>query len=187
MSECFLQPIITDMNERFEYSKLVFDGIIAKGYEVGVRMDNGKVVRRDYFHYGGAAVILPVCNDGDIVMIRNYRFAVDEDLLELPAGILDEGEPPEVCAARELTEETGYKAETVEKLGQFYTGPGTTNQVLHSFLATGLTEGPQDLEEYERITVESFPQDQVRRMIAGGEIHDAKTITTLSLYWLGEQ
>ena len=175
------------MNERFVYSKLVFDGIIAKGYQVGVRMDDGKVVRRDYLYYGGAAVILPVRDDGSIVMIRNYRFAVDEHLLELPAGILAEGEPPEVCAARELTEETGYKARNVAKLGQFYTGPGTSNQVLHSFLATGLTQGTQDLEEYERITVESFPQDQVRRMIAGGEIHDAKTITTLSLYWLGEQ
>ena len=175
------------MNERFEYSKLVFDGTIVKGYEVGVRMDDGKVVRRDYFHYGGAAVILPVRDDGSIVMIRNYRFAVEEHLLELPAGMLAEGEPPEICAARELTEETGYKARKVEKLGQFYTGPGTSDQVLHSFLATGLTEGTQDLEEYERITVESFPQDQVRRMIAGGEIHDAKTITTLSLYWLREQ
>jgi ADP-ribose pyrophosphatase len=175
------------MNGRFEYSKLVFDGVIAKGYEVGVRMDDGKVVRRDYIHYEGAVVILPVLDDGAIVMIRNYRFAVDEHLMELPAGMLDEGEPPEVCAARELTEETGYKAETVEKLGQFYTGPGTTNQVLHSYLATGLTEGTQDLEEYERITVDSFPQEEVRRMIASGEIHDAKTISTLSLYWLREQ
>ncbi len=176
-----------DMSQRFEYSKLVFDGVVAKAYQVGVRMDDGKVVQRDYFRYGGAAVVLPLHSDGSIVMIRNYRFAVEEHLLELPAGMLAEGEPPEICAARELTEETGYKAETVEKLGHFYTGPGTTNQVLHSFLATGLTEGPQDLERYERITVESFPQAQVRRMIAGGEIHDAKTISTLSLYWLREK
>ena len=175
------------MKDRFEYSKLVFDGVVAKGYEVGVRMDDGKVVRRDYLHYDGAAVILPVRDDGSIVMIRNYRFAVDENLLELPAGMLADGEPPEVCAARELTEETGYKAQKVEKLGQFYTGPGTSNQILHSFLATGLTEGAQNLEEYERITVESFSQAQIRRMIAGGEIHDAKTISTLSLYWLRGQ
>ncbi|MBL7132617.1 MAG: NUDIX hydrolase [Phycisphaerae bacterium] len=161
--------------------------MVAKGYEVGVRMDDGKVVRRDYLHYDGAAVILPVRDDGSIVMIRNYRFAVDENLLELPAGMLSTGEPPEVCAARELTEETGYKAQKVEKLGQFYTGPGTSNQILHSFLATGLTEGAQNLEEYERITVESFSQAQIRRMIAGGEIHDAKTISTLSLYWLRGQ
>ena len=175
------------MTDRFEYSKLAFDGVIAKGYEVGVRMDDGKVVRRDYLHYDGAVVVLPVLDDGSIVMIRNYRFAVDENLLELPAGILSEGEPPEDCAARELTEETGYRARKVARLGRFYTGPGTSNQVLHSFLATGLTEGAQDLEEYERITVETFSQDEVRRMIAGGEIHDAKTISTLSIYWLREQ
>ncbi len=175
------------MAERFAYSKLMFDGVVAKAYQVGVRMDDGKVVQRDYFRYPGAAVVLPVRDDGAIVMIRNYRFAADEHLLELPAGILAEGEPPEICAARELTEETGYKADKIEKLGQFYTGPGTTDEVMHSFLATGLTEGPQDLERYERITVETFSREEVRRMVADGTIHDAKTIATFCLYRLREQ
>ncbi len=171
-------------DERFVSHELIFDGKVAKGYAVEVRMDDGRVVRRDYFHYGGAAVILPVLADGSIVLISNYRFAVDEHLLELPAGMLDANEEPADCAARELTEETGYSAGRVEKLGAFYSGPGTTDENMHAFLATELTAGDQNLEMYERITVEVYSQGQVRRMVADGEIHDAKTIAALGLYWL---
>jgi len=171
-------------DERFVSHELIFDGTVAKGYAVEVRMDDGCVVRRDYFHYGGAVVILPVLADGSIVLISNYRFAVDEHLLELPAGMLGADEEPADCAARELTEETGYSAGRVEKLGAFYSGPGTTDETMHAFLATELTAGDQNLETYERITVEVYSQDQVRRMVADGVIHDAKTIAALGLYWL---
>lgn len=177
------------MNERFEYQKLVFDGKIAKVYDVGLKMSDGKVVPRDYIHYSGAAVVLPVLDDGSIVLIRNYRFAVDEHLWELPAGILEADEDPAFCASRELTEETGYTAETVEPLGKFFPGPGTNDERMFAFLATGLTAGEQDLETYEEITVETMPADEVRRMVIDGRIHDGKTIATLALYWLtqGEQ
>ena len=176
--------IISCVNKRFEYQELIFDGKVAKGYKVGVRMQDGRVVRRDYFHYEGAAVVLPILDDGRIVMIRNYRFAVDEHLYELPAGMLNEGEDPIGCAARELTEETGYTAARIEKLGQFYTGPGTTDELMHAYLATGLSDGRQNLEAYEQITVETFSEDEIRQMVASGEIHDGKTIATLGLYWL---
>jgi ADP-ribose pyrophosphatase len=172
------------MNGKFEYQELVFDGKVAKGYHVGLRMQDGSVVRRDYFHYNGAAVVLPVLDDGRIVMIRNYRFAVDERLYELPAGMLNSGEDPLQCAVRELTEETGYAAASVEKLGEFYTGPGTTDELMHAYLATGLTDGRQNLEKYEEITVEIFSEERVREMVASGGIHDGKTIAALGLYWL---
>jgi len=171
-------------DERFVSHELIFDGAVAKGYAVEVRMDDGCVVRRDYFHYGGAAVIVPFLGDGSIVMIRNYRFAVDEHLLELPAGMLNPAEQPETCAARELTEETGYSAGRIEKLGTFFSGPGTTDETMHAFLATELTAGEQNLETYERITVEVYPAARVRRMVATGDVHDAKTIAALGLYWL---
>ena len=77
------------MNERFETSELIFDGHVAKGYKVHLRMPDGNVVQRDFIHYDGAAVVLPVLADGSIVLIRNYRFAVDEHLYELPAGMLE--------------------------------------------------------------------------------------------------
>ncbi|MCE5325545.1 MAG: NUDIX hydrolase [Planctomycetaceae bacterium] len=169
---------------KFESKTLVYKGRVAAAYKVTLRMDDGSIVERDFVHYGGAAVILPVLDDGSIAMIRNQRFAVDEDLLELPAGMLDEGENPDLCAARELTEETGYVAGRVEKLGQFFTGPGTTDEVMHAYLATGLTAGPQNLEQYERITVEVYSDAAVRQMVRDGTLHDGKSIAALALYWL---
>ncbi len=172
------------MGERFEYDELIFKGKVAEVHKVGLRMSDGNVVQRDLIHYDGATVVLPVLSDGRIVLIRNYRFAVDETLWELPAGMLEPAEDPEACAARELTEETGYTAGKLEKLGQFFTGPGTTDELMHSYLATDLTDGQQDLETYEEITVEVFSDADVQRMVRDGTIHDAKTITALTLYWL---
>jgi len=172
------------MNDRLEFRELVYDGKIAKGYRVGLRMPDGNVVQRDFFHYNGAAVVLPVLDDGSIVLIRNYRFAVDEHLYELPAGMLEEGEDPAECAARELIEETGYRAGRMEKLGAFYTGPGTTDENMHAFLATELTGGQQDLEAYEEIRVEVFGDAAIRQMVADGTIHDGKTIAALAYYWM---
>jgi ADP-ribose pyrophosphatase len=172
------------MHERFHSSELVFDGRVVQGYKVQLRMPDGRVVRRDFLHYNGAVVVLPVLADGSMVLIRNYRFAVDEHLLEIPAGMLEEGEDPADCAARELAEETGYTAGRVERLGEFFTGPGTTDERMHAYLATELTDGEQNLEPYEEIRVELMPEARVREMILSGELHDGKTLAALSLYWL---
>jgi len=173
------------MNERFEYDELVYDGKVTKVHRVGLRTGDGEVVQRDLVCYGGAVVVLPVLPDGSIVLIRNYRFAVDERLWELPAGMLEEGEPPAACAARELAEETGYTAGSIRELGAFYTGPGTTDENMHAFLATELVAGRQNLERHEEITVQVLPAATVRDMVLSGEIHDGKTIATLALHWLG--
>ena len=172
------------MDERFEYDELVFDGLIAKVHKVGLRMADGHVAQRDFIHYPGAAVVLPILDDGSIVLIRNRRFAVDEELYELPAGILEDAEAPQLCAARELTEETGYTAGRMVALGGFYSTPGTSDEYLHAFLALDLTDGKQALEGYEQITVEVFCEDEVRRMVSDGRIKDAKSIAALALYWL---
>jgi ADP-ribose pyrophosphatase len=169
---------------KFEYDKLIYKGRVVELHDVGVRMPDGKVVQRDFLHYGGAAVILPVLEDGSIVFIRNYRFAVNEHLLELPAGMLDNDEEPAVGAARELIEETGYTAGKLEKLCQFVSGPGTCDEVMHCFLATGLKLGKQALEDYEEISVDVLSDKEVRAMVADGRIHDAKTIAALGIYWV---
>jgi ADP-ribose pyrophosphatase len=172
------------MKPRFEYDKLVYKGRVVELHDVGVRMPDGKVMQRDFLHYGGASVILPVLDDGSIVFIHNYRFAVQEVLLELPAGMLDGDEDPAAGAQRELIEETGYRAGRIEKLCQFFSGPGTCDEVMHCFLATGLTHGKQALEDYEEITVEVISDKEARAMVADGRIHDAKTIATLGIYWV---
>jgi len=172
------------MTKRFETDEVIYRGRVAEVHKVGVRMPDGKVVPRDYIHYNGAAVILPVLDDGRIVMIRNWRFAVNEDLWELPAGMIDAGEDPAATAGRELTEETGYTAGRLEPLGWFWTGPGTTDEHMHPYLATELVAGPQRLERYEQITVEILTAERAIEMIRDGTIHDAKTIMAFALYWL---
>lgn len=172
------------MDPEIQSKKLVYDGAVAKVFQVALRMPDGRVVSRDLVHYNGAAVILPVLDDGSIILIRNYRFAVGEHLYELPAGMIDEGEAPETCARRELTEETGYRAGRVEKLGAYCSAPGSSDEILHAFLATDLRPGEQELEVYEQIRVEVLTEACVREMALNGTIHDAKTLAALALYWL---
>jgi ADP-ribose pyrophosphatase len=171
------------MDDRFEYDELVYEGKVCEVRRVGLKR-HGKVLPRDLILYRGAAVVLPVLADGSVVLIRNRRFAVNEELWELPAGLLEDDEPPIECAARELTEETGYTAGRIEPLGSFYSTPGTSNETLHAFVATDLAPGEQDLEGDEQIEVFVRPASAVREMLLSGELHDAKSIAALSLYWM---
>jgi len=168
-----------------ESDQLVFAGKIAKVHKVMLRMDDGQVVSRELIRYPGAAVVLPVLDDGSIVLIRQYRFAVGGIIYELPAGMLDGDEDPAGCAVRELAEETGYVPGELIKLIEFYSAPGTSDEVLHAFLASKLKPGPQALEMHEQITLEIVSDARARQMVLSGEIRDGKTIATLSLYWLG--
>ena len=177
---------MSEPDERFVTDELVYKGRVAEVHKVGVRMPDGRVMPRDFIHYGGAVVILPVLGDGSIALIRNYRFAVEETLWELPAGMLEAGEDPAVGAARELAEETGYVAGRLVELGRFLTGPGTCDERMHAYLATDLTAGPQDLEVYEQIDLAVRPASEVLAMVRDGRIHDAKSIAALALYWLAE-
>jgi ADP-ribose pyrophosphatase len=172
------------MSDRFVYDKLVHKGPVAEVHDVGVRTDDGGVLPRDLICMAQAAVILPVLDDGRIVLIRNERFAVGQELIELPAGKLDPGEGAESAASRELTEETGYLAGKLVKLGEFYSTPGATDELLHAYVATGLQAGPQQLQGAERITVEVRTMAEVKQMSGDGRIRDGKTLATLALYWI---
>jgi ADP-ribose pyrophosphatase len=172
------------MGERFVTDEVIYKGRVAEVHKIGLRTGDGRVVTRDLVRFGGAVVVVPVLADGSIVMIRNYRFAVDEALCELPAGMLEPGEDPQHCAVRELTEETGYVPGRIEKLGEFFTAPGATDENMHAFFATDLADGSQNLEGDEEISVHVLPEAQVRGMIRRGDIHDGKTIAALHLYWL---
>ncbi len=143
---------------------------------------NGSV--REVAQHPGGAVVVPVFENGDVLMIKQYRYPIEKVIYELPAGKLDPDEDPEHCARRELEEETGYKAKTYKKLTAFYTTPGFCTEKLHIYLATGLQklESGQNLEEGEEsITIERIPLQQTLDMIEAEKIVDGKTIVGLFL------
>lgn len=136
---------------------------------------------REVVHHNGSAVIVPVHDDGTVVLVRQYRHPAVRYLLELPAGTLDEGESPEVGAARELQEELGLLAGRLEKLSEFFVSPGFCEEKMWVFLATELSEGKQLLDDDEVLDVVRLPIAEALEMITSGEIQDAKTIIGLIL------
>ncbi|QLH35152.1 MAG: NUDIX hydrolase [Parachlamydiaceae bacterium] len=142
--------------------------------------NNGK---RDAVIHPGAVVILPMLDEHTLILIRNERFAIGKTLWELPAGTLETNEHPQETAARELVEETGYEAGKIEFLTDFYTTPGFCNEKMFAYTAKDLKLVGQKLEETENIIVEQRTWNEVLKMIFNGEIHDAKTLTTLLFYY----
>lgn len=139
---------------------------------------------REVVVHPGAVAILPLLDDGRIVLIRNQRLTIGQELLELPAGTLEPGEPPRGCALRELEEETGYRAATISPLCEFYTTPGICTERMWVFVARDLTHTRQNLQGAEQIRVCLLAADEVRRMLQAGEIEDGKTIAALGTYFL---
>lgn len=139
-------------------------------------------VTREIVVHPGAVTILPVLTDTDIVMIHNYRCSVGRELLELPAGTLEPGEAPVVCAARELEEEAGYCAGRLDPMGEFYTSPGITDERMWCFVARDLRPVPQRLDSGEQIRPEVVAFARAVEWIREGRIVDGKTIAVL-LRW----
>jgi ADP-ribose pyrophosphatase len=131
-------------------------------------------------HPGGAAVV-PLFSDGSIVLIKQYRYVVNDTIWEIPAGRLEKGETPRDCALRELEEEVGFKAADVIQLGQIYSAPAYCTEIIYLFLATGLIPGKQCLDDDEYIEIVTLPLDEAVVMVEKGEITDAKTVAGLLL------
>jgi ADP-ribose pyrophosphatase len=137
---------------------------------------------REIVRHPGAVVILPLLEDGRIVLIRNFRVAVNETLIELPAGTLDHSEDARLTAMRELAEETGYRAGKMEHLLTFCMSPGILDEQMHLFLATDLTAGEMALEQGEDIQTFLCNWDEATKMVCRGEIRDAKSLVGLLYY-----
>jgi ADP-ribose pyrophosphatase len=157
-----------------------------KGRIFDIRLDKVRagdaVYEREVVIHRGSAVIVPVFEDNTIAMVRQYRHAAGEYLLEIPAGSLDKGETsPEVCAHRELEEEIGVVADRVEEIASFYVSPGFLTEKMFVFLATGLTKTEQNLEIDEILEVERYSFPDAFELIRGGGIQDAKTMLGLIL------
>lgn len=159
--------------------KEVFKGKIFTVAEDTIEFPNGSIAKWDVLLHDGAAAIVPIDNDGKIVLVEQYRCVEDGLIWEIPAGKLDKGEDPAVCAARELEEETGYKAKQIQRIGSIYSAVGFSNEEIDIFVANGLEEGTLNLDEDEYVNVKKFTLKEVIDMIINGEIKDSKTISAI--------
>jgi ADP-ribose pyrophosphatase len=146
-----------------------------------VTLPNGVTVELEILKHPGASAVVPVHPDGSITLIRQYRHAAGGMIYEVPAGKLDPGEDPATCAGRELTEETGLVAGTLRHLTTIHTTPGFTDEVIHLYVATELSEAEAHPEGDEVIERHTLPAAQVHEMIRSGEITDSKTICAVLL------
>ena len=163
----------------------IFTGRIFNVVKKYVTGKSGKQLERHVVMHPGAVVILPILSDGRIVLIRQYRIAVEEELIELPAGTIETGEEPLITARRELQEETGYRANQLMPVLKFYASPGFVREEMRLFKATELVAGPTAHEDDEKIETFLLDLPQAMKMIYSGEIRDAKTI--IGLLWYNQQ
>jgi ADP-ribose pyrophosphatase len=154
---------------------------VYRGRAIHVRVDavmkpNDKKTTREVVEHVDCVVVLPIDSNGNILLVRQFRHAVERELLELPAGSIDPGETPEQAATRELREETGYKPGKLERLGGFYAAPGYCTEYLHFFRAGQLEKSPLTAEDTDEIEVVPVSPADVPGLVASGRVRDAKTI-----------
>lgn len=161
-------------------SKVTHEGKIVKITVDKLRMPDGSEAYRETVIRGkNAAAVLAVDNDGSLIFVRQYRHAFGEMLLEIPAGVLEDGEEPEKGVLRELEEETGKKAETLEFLCEMYPTVGYCTEKIQLFIATDLTEGQQKLDADEFLEIEKYTPEEAVKMIYKGQIKDGKAIAAI--------
>jgi ADP-ribose pyrophosphatase len=158
----------------------VFAGRLLHVYHDEVRLPDGRPASREVVRHRGAVGIVPVAPDGRVVLVRQWRHAMERALWEIPAGTRDEGEEPPVTARRELSEETGYTAAAWRSLGEACVAPGYSSEVLWFFLAEGLTEGEASADPDENLDVRLFEPAEIVRLLSAG-LTDMKTLAGLAL------
>ncbi|MEO6836074.1 MAG: NUDIX hydrolase [Candidatus Tumulicola sp.] len=163
-------------------SVTVFEGRVFNVRIDEVRWDDGAEERLDVVEHRGSVTILATPGPAELVLVRQYRHAVGSALWELPAGAAEPGEDPLAAAARELREETGYRAGSIRPFASLYTTPGFCDEIIHFFHAERLEPGDQALDGDERIDVATFAWEAAWSLVAGGEIADCKTV--LALLWM---
>lgn len=171
--------------EKLVKKRLVFSGGAVNFRADAVRLPDGKPATREFMDHPGAVAILPVLHNGDIVLVRQYRYPVGESTLEIPAGKLHSSkDSPLKRAKAELKEETGYTAARLKELAAFWPTPAFSNELLHVYLATGLKAGEAAPDEDEFISVERLSFNKAYKLALAGKIKDAKTIIALQAYAL---
>lgn len=164
-----------ELFEKIEKSEVMFDGKIFKALRYDVSLPDGSIEKREVVRHNGGSSIIPVDDDGNVYMVRQYRVSVGDILLEIPAGKVEIGEESEECARRELEEETGLIAEEIKPLISFYPTPGYCSEKIHVFMATGLKQGKPNRDEKEFLHVVKYPLPKLVEMVHSGSITDSKT------------
>ena len=150
-----------------------------------VTLPNGVTIDLEIVRHPGAAAVVPLKENGTVVLIKQFRHAAGGFIYEIPAGKLHPGEDPKNCAARELEEEIGYQAGKLDLLSSIFTAPGFTDEVIHIYKATGLTKGRQQLDRDEVLEIVEVPLQEAIEMIRVGSIRDAKTMVGLQTVFIG--
>ncbi|MEI3219404.1 MAG: NUDIX hydrolase [Lachnoclostridium sp.] len=163
--------------------ELAYKGTVLNVYKDYMEFANGNTAEWDYIHHDGAAAVVPVMDDGRILMVRQYRNALERYTIELPAGKLDDpNEKGIVCASRELEEETGYRSENLEWLITLRTTVAFCNEKIEIFIARNLIPSRQHLDEDEYIDVKAYTLEELKGMIYSGKIEDSKTVSAILAY-----
>jgi len=169
------------MTHKILRSKNVYQGRAFDVEQVLINLPNGRQQTYDLVSHLPAVTLVPYDQDGNLWFVSQFRLGAMDELLELPAGVLEEGEAPESGAAREIREEIGKAAGELRKLGGFYMAPGYSSEFMHVFLATGLYDAPLAADADEFLKVRIIPVDEVYRMVRNNEISDGKTLSALLL------
>ncbi len=167
------------INVRVNHRETIRRGRVFDATIENVTLPNGVTIDLDVLRHPGAAAIVPLTNNNEVVMLRQYRHAIGKMLWEIPAGTLDEAEEPQACARRELMEETGYRADTWDDLGAVTPVAGYSDERILLYLARDLAPAEQDLDADEVLEVHTIPFERVVSMITTGEIEDAKTVVAI--------
>lgn len=164
-------------------SEEIFHGKIVHLFRDQVRLPNGKLTTREVMRHPGAAAVVPLTGEGNVILVRQYRYPFAQVMLEIPAGKLDPGEDPLVCARRELTEETGYEAEEFVSLGVFYPSVAVIDEQIHLYLARGLTFRATNPDADEFLNVEQRPLSAMVEEVMRGGVPDGKTQAAILKAW----
>ena len=177
-----------DLRETQVSSENVFDGVLLHVKKDSVKLPNGNLATREYIRHPGAVCIVPITDDNEVIVERQYRYPMDEVLTEIPAGKLDgKGEDPEDAARRELLEETGASAAELIYMGKMYSACAYTDEAIHMYLAKGLTFGERKLDEDEFLNVEAIPLTDLVADVMAGKIPDVKTQAAILRAYLMEK
>ncbi|TCW41243.1 NUDIX domain-containing protein [Laceyella sacchari] len=171
-----------NFEEKTIASRTIYTGKVVQLQVDDVQLPDGRAAKREIVKHPGAVAVLAITDEGKMVLVRQFRKPLEKTILEIPAGKLEAGEDPGDCAARELEEETGYRATGLTHVVSFYTSPGFSDECLHIYQAEGLTKGEVNPDEDEFVELVECTLDECLERIQSGDIMDAKTVAAVYLW-----